>query len=148
MAETHSKEHIKEEYSFIYGDEAVTYSVVRKPYTEGKKRKVSIKVHPNCEVVVFTPEDADKTDIHEAVMKRSKWIFDALTEFRHHLEYVQTKHYVSGEMQFYLGRRYVLKVVEDKEALNTVKMGRGKLLVTLTKFNEDKPAMVKASRSC
>ncbi len=144
MAETHSKEHVKEEYSFIYGDEAVTYSVVRKPHIEGKKRKVSIKVHPNCEVVVFTPEDADKTDIHEAVMKRSKWIFDALTEFRHHLEYVQTKHYVSGEMQFYLGRRYVLKIVEDKEALNTVKMGRGKLLVTLTKFNEDKPAMVKA----
>lgn len=47
--------------------------------------------------------------------------------------------YVSGEMQIYLGRRYVLKIIEDADALPSVKMTRGKLLVTLTRFNEDKP---------
>lgn len=139
-----STEHNKEEYSFVYGDEAVTYEVVRKAHPEGKKRKITIKVHPNCDVIISAPEDAERSDIHEAVMTRAKWIYDALKEFRSHLEYVQPKHYVSGEMQFYLGRRYVLKIVEDAEALPTVKMTRGKLLVTLTRFNNDKTAMVKA----
>ncbi|EGR3250192.1 M48 family metallopeptidase [Vibrio alginolyticus] len=144
MTAVASTEHNKEEYSFVYGDEAVTYEVVRKAHLEGKKRKITIKIHPNCDVIISAPEDADRSDIHEAVMRRAKWIYDALKEFRGHLEYVQPKNYVSGEMQFYLGRRYVLKIVEDAEALPTVKMTRGKLLVTLTRFNNDKTAMVKA----
>ncbi|RCS73050.1 M48 family metallopeptidase [Vibrio casei] len=149
MTSVNSKEGNKEEYAFIYGDEAVSYEVVRKSVPQGSshqkvKRKITIKVHPNCEVVVTSPEDANREDIHQAVMKRAKWIYDALKEFRGHLEYVQAKHYVSGEMQFYLGRRYVLKIVEDADALPTVKMTRGKLLVTLTRFNDDKTAMVRA----
>ena len=135
----------KEECSFIYGDEAVTYAVVRKPHPEDKKRKITIKVHPNCEVVVTSPEDASRNDIHEAVMKRAKWIYEALKEFRSHLEYVQSKQYVSGEMQFYLGRRYMLKVIEDKSAPTpNITMYRGKLLVTLTHFNNDKSSLVRA----
>ncbi|MEZ8735655.1 M48 family metallopeptidase [Vibrio sp. 10N.239.312.D08] len=144
MTSVSSSEGNKEEYSFIYGGEAVSYEVVRKTVAEGKKRKITIKVHPNCEVVVTSPENAERDDIHQAVMKRASWIYDALKDFRSHLEYVQPKHYVSGEMQFYLGRRYVLKIVEDAEALPTVKMTRGKLQVTLTRFNDDKTAMVRA----
>ncbi|MFC1234422.1 M48 family metallopeptidase [Vibrio sp. F74] len=144
MTSVNSEERNREEYSFIYGDEAVSYEVVRKPHPEGKKRKITIKVHPNCEVVITAPEDANRADIHMAVMKRAKWVYDALKDFRAHLEYVQSKNYVSGEMQFYLGRRYVLKVVEDRDALPSVKMTRGKLQVTLTRFNEDKTAMVRA----
>ncbi|MFA0080981.1 M48 family metallopeptidase [Vibrio breoganii] len=144
MASVTSNERNKEEYSFVYGDEAVCYEVVRKPVVEGKKRKIAIKVNPNCEVVINAPDDALRDDIHQAVMKRAKWIYDALKEFRGHLEYVQPKSYVSGEMQFYLGRRYVLKVVEDREAISSVKMQRGKLLVTLNRFNDDKQALTKA----
>ena len=143
MASVASNERDKEQYSFIYGDEAIGYEVVRHAYREEKKRKITIKVHPNCEVIVASPEDANREDIHQAVMKRAKWIYDALKEFRVHLEYVQPKHYVSGEMQFYLGRRYLLKIVEEPDAVPTVKMTRGKLLVTLTRFNDDKTAMVK-----
>lgn len=100
MTSVSSSEGKLEEYSFIYGDEAVTYEVVRKPHLEGKKRKIAIKVHPNCEVVVNAPDDAKRSAIHEAVMKRAKWIYEALKEFQGHLEYVQPKAYVSGEMQF------------------------------------------------
>ncbi|MCH4296122.1 M48 family metallopeptidase [Shewanella sp. 3B26] len=135
----------QEEYSFVYGDEAVTYAVVRKLHREGKQRKIAIKVHPNCEIVVSAPEDAQREDIHAGVMQRARWIYEALKEFRGHLAYVQPKAYVSGEMQFYLGRRYVLKVVEnpDPDGVNSVKMERGKLQVSLIRFNNDKHAMVK-----
>lgn len=144
MTAISEKEGSIEEYSFIYGDEAISYEVIRKIYAEGKKRKITIKVHPDCRVVVTSPCDAQSTDIHNAVIKRAAWIWDAITEFRSHLEYVQTKQYVSGEMQFYLGRRYVLKVIENPDAISTVKLERGKLLVSLSRFNEDKAALTKA----
>ncbi|MCL1078019.1 M48 family peptidase [Parashewanella spongiae] len=135
---------IKEEYSFVYGDEAVTYEVIRKPQSEDKKRKIIIKVHPNCEIIVTSPEDAERSDIHEAVMKRARWIYVALKEFRSHLEFIQSKQYISGEMQFYLGRRYVLKVIEDSDtATSSIKLYRGKLLVTLSTLNKDKANQVK-----
>ena len=125
--------------------EAVTYQVVRKPHPEArKKRKIAIKVHPNCEVVVNAPEDAERSDIHDAVMKRANGFTLRSREFRGHLQYVQPKEYVSGEMQFYLGRRYVLKVIEDHDAIANVKMDRGQLLVTLNRFNQDKQALTKA----
>ncbi|MGI9281484.1 MAG: M48 family metallopeptidase [Endozoicomonas sp.] len=147
MSSVSSGEHTKEEYSFVYGDEAVPYQVIRKRHPEGdlsnKPRKITIRVHPDCEVVVTTPEDADNADIHEAVMKRAKWIWDAMIEFRSHQKYVQTKNYVSGEMQFYLGRRYVLKIVKDEKAAASVKMSRGKLMVTLPEFKSNKTSLVK-----
>lgn len=144
MTSVGATEQQNEEYSFVYGDEAVTYCVIRKPHPEGKKRKIAIKVHPSAEVVITAPEDAERAAIHEAVMKRAKWIDTALQEFRTQQEYVQPKCYVSGEMQFYLGRRYVLKVVEDAEAAAMVKMQRGQLLVTLRRFDERKQEYTQA----
>lgn len=140
----------KEEYSFIYGDEAISYQVVRKQVSDKQaseqiKRKIGIKLHPSGDVIITAPTDAKQSAIHDAVMKRARWIWQGLVEFRTHKEYVQTKQYVSGEMQFYLGRRYVLKVIENAESFNSIKMERGKLLVTLTRFNNDKTALVKAS---
>jgi len=144
MTSVTSTERSKEQYSFVYGDEAIAYEVTRKPHPEGKKRKVAIKVHPNCEVIVTAPTDAEREDIHQAVMKRAKWAYEALQSFRGQLDYVQSKHYVSGEMQFYLGRRYVLKVVEDPNSPTSVKMTRGKLLVSLRTFDGDKSEAVKS----
>ncbi len=138
------KESDIEEYSFIYGDEAVTYEVIRKAFAEGKRQKITIRVHPDCRIAVTAPEAAEKAAIHDAVIQRAPWIWKALTEFRSHWEFVQTKHYVSGEMLFYLGHRYVLKVVEDNDAASNVKMLRGKLLVTLNHFDEHKQEKVKA----
>ena len=144
MTSVNVSEADKEEYGFVYGDEAVTYEVIRKKLVEGKKRKITIKVHPNCEVIIGAPDDALLEDIHKAVMKRAKWVYDALQAFRVHLEHTQEKNYVSGEMQFYLGRRFVLKVIENIEATSSVKMTRGKLLVSLKQFNDDKQALTKA----
>lgn len=144
MTSVDSRERSKEEYCFRYGDEAISYEVVRKVVHEGKKRKVSIKIHPNCEVVVIAPGDARNHEIHEAIIKRGRWICDALMEFRSYREHVQHKQYVSGEMLFYLGRRYVLKIVEDPNGLTHVKMARGKLLVSLRRFDKAKQRLVKS----
>lgn len=144
MASVDSKERDKEESYFRYGDEVVSFEIVRKEFPEGRKRKIAVKVHPNCEVIVIAPADAQNHEIHEAVVKRGRWICEALTEFRTHHEHVQPKQYVSGEMLFYLGRRYALKVVEDPQEIAQVKMTRGKLVVSLRRFGKGKEMLVKA----
>ncbi|WP_028868703.1 M48 family metallopeptidase [Psychromonas arctica] len=143
MTSVNSNERNKELYSFIYGEQAIAYEVIRKSFAEDKKKKITIRVHPDCEVIVTAPECSNNTDIHDAVIKRAKWIWDAVCEFQTHQEYVQNKNYVSGEMQFYLGRRYMLKVVKDNNSSSSVKLLRGKLLVSLTKFDENKTELVK-----
>lgn len=135
-------------YSEIhYADDFIAYEVIRKPVkiisASSKRplasapRKVRIKVHPDGRVVATAPEDAADTAIHEAVQKRARWIWQSLQDFTKQSSEVLPKAYVSGESQFYLGRRYVLKVVIDATQDNAVKLTRGKLTVTLTQSSTD-----------
>ena len=126
---------------FIYGEDLIAYDIVRKSTgSTGTARKVLIKVHPDGRVVATAPEDATEALIKEAVSKRARWIWQHLQDFVKQSTDVLPRHYISGETQFYLGRRYVLKVhrVEQAEGDESaeqqgqsVKLSRGKLNVTL-----------------
>lgn len=120
---------------FIYGNDTIHYDVIRKsrPADSTKKaaRKVIIKVHPDQRVVATVPFDATEDAIQQAMQKRARWIWQNIDEFAKQKDAVLTKRYVSGETQFYLGKRYVLKVIVDAEQVLNVKLSRGKLNVTL-----------------
>ncbi|MBF0658521.1 M48 family metallopeptidase [Psychrobacter sp. NG25] len=137
---------------FYYGQDKIDYEVVRKEVTykekinqpesdkliakKTKPRKVVIKVHPDQRVVATAPVDATDEMIYDAMMKRARWIWQSLQGFAKQQDHVLLKRYVSGETQFYLGRRYVLKVITNIETANvihsTVKLSRGKLNVELS----------------
>jgi predicted metal-dependent hydrolase len=120
---------------FTYGNDTIHYDVIRKtkPAENAKKtaRKVIIKVHPNQHVVVTVPHDASDDAIQDAMHKRARWIWQSIDEFAKQKDTVLPKRYVSGETQFYLGKRYVLKVIVDAEQVPNVKLSRGKLNVTI-----------------
>ena len=151
---------------FYYGKDKIQYEVVRKDTKNKsrsnnlitdetkpcKPRKVVIKVHPDQRVVATAPIDASDEMIHDAMMKRARWIWQSLQDFAKQKDHVLPKRYVSGETQFYLGRRYVLKVITDAEASDvissTVKLSRGKLNVELSQIDselgsEERAALVK-----
>ncbi|PKG65214.1 M48 family peptidase [Psychrobacter sp. Choline-02u-13] len=154
---------------FYYGQYKIDYEVVRKEviYKEkiskpesdkliakkAKPRKVVIKVHPDQRVVATAPNDATDEVIYDVMMKRARWIWQSLQDFAKQQDHVLPKRYVSGETQFYLGRRYVLKVITNIETANvihsTVKLSRGKLNVELSKSDstlniEERTAIVKS----
>jgi hypothetical protein len=149
---------------FYYGQDKIHYEVVRKKVKnkpesdkliakKTKPRKVVIKVHPDQRVVATAPVDASEEIIHDAIMKRARWIWQSLQDFTKQKNHVLPKRYVSGETQFYLGRRYVLKVITDAEANDginsTVKLSRGKLNVELSQSDstlniEERTAIVKS----
>lgn len=149
---------------FYYGEDKIHYEVVRKEATykattgkskadmltteKSKPRKVVIKVHPDQRVVATVPVDASDEIIHDAIMKRARWIWQSLQDFAKQKDHVLSKRYVSGEPQFYLGRRYVLKVIINSETDNTinrtVKLSRGKLNVILPQSDSELDAEKRA----
>ncbi len=72
-----------------------------------------------------------KKAIEDAMHKRARWIWQSIDDFAKRKYTVLPKRYVSGETQFYLGKRYVLKVIVDAEQVPNVKLSRGKLNVTI-----------------
>ncbi|WP_095498382.1 M48 family metallopeptidase [Paraferrimonas haliotis] len=120
---------------FSYGEDSIHYDIIRKSKPTdselSKKRKIVIKVHPDQRVVAIAPHDASDDSIQDAMLKRARWVWQSIEEFAKQKETVLHKRYVSGETQFYLGKRYVLKVLVDSEAIPNVKLSRGKLNVTI-----------------
>jgi len=116
----------EDQLSFIYGDKRVGYTLIREPVS--KLDKIQIKVHPNTQVLVKAPESASNEQIHQAILKRARWIWKSLQEYSVHQSLKTTKHYRSGEMMFYMGRRYVLKLIQSQNN-PTVKLIRGQLQV-------------------
>jgi len=146
MSEICSK--TQEQGVLSYGDKIIHYDIIRRTAISNddqtKRRKVIIKVHPDQRVVATVPNDASTDAIQDAVRKRAKWVWASINEFASQNEYVMPRQYVSGEAQFYLGRRYVLKVIIDPDQTSNVKLHRGKLTVTFKKHYDDRAVKIKA----
>ena len=110
--------------SFNYGDETIPFQRVARQQAQGK---VLIKVHPDCRVVVSVPAGIADTEVVAAVQQRGRWIYQQLREFCQQMEHVTPRQYVSGESHYYLGKQYLLKVLETSENTQGVKLLRGKL---------------------
>ena len=129
---------------FPYGNDIIPYDVIRKSQiSQVKARKVVIKVHPDQRVVATVPYDATDESIQDAMLKRARWIWQNIEEFAKQKNYVLPKRYVSGETQFYLGRRYGLKVCIDPDKRSSVKLSKGKFNVTLRKDYDDRATVIK-----
>ncbi|MCW8127884.1 M48 family metallopeptidase [Microbulbifer halophilus] len=121
--------------SFNYGDERIFFE--RLPRTEGVRR-VLVKVHPDCRVQVAAPPQCDDAEVLATVKKRGRWIYRQLRDFRARLEHLTPRRYVSGESHYYLGKQYLLKVIEAPGKVQGVKLFRGKLEVSVRQKGADK----------
>jgi hypothetical protein len=117
-----------QQYQFYYGDELISFERVER---KGDVRRILIKVHPDCRVVVHAPHEASDDGVMQAVKKRSRWISNKLDGFKLQLADVRPRQYISGESHYYLGRRYMLKVDVQENVKSQVKLLRGRLEVTV-----------------
>ncbi|EKT4487130.1 M48 family metallopeptidase [Shewanella algae] len=121
--------------SFHYGDEQIFFERVKRPQATDK---VLIKVHPDCRVIASAPEGAESEAVLSAVKKRGRWIYEQLRDFRKQLEFTTPRQYISGESHYYLGKQYLLKVIEAPEQVQGVKLLRGKLEVSVRTKSKEK----------
>lgn len=122
-------------HSFLYGDERIEFERVPRG---GSKEAVQIKVHSDGAVRVHAPRDASEDDVLKAVQKRGRWIYQQLRDFRELQQHHTPRQYLSGESHYYLGKQYLLKVYEAPDAIESVKMLRGKLEVRVRQKRAEK----------
>lgn len=122
-------------HAFTYGDERIPFSFESR---YSATSRVLIRVHPDCRVVVSAPKNASNEEVLAAVRKRARWIWQQRQTFSKQQEHVFPRRYVSGESHFYLGKRYVLKVIENEAVAQQVKLWRGKIEVTIRKKSPEK----------
>lgn len=116
-----------EQHILAYGDERIPYCVNLDPK---RTTRIAIHVDPDGTVVVDAPLDRSDEMIQKAVHKRARWIVNHVSEARERYRHVQPKSYVSGEQILYLGRRYMLKVIQSDQAGGTAKLRGNKLEIT------------------
>jgi len=112
-----------------YGGQDIPYKVC---FVPGRLAKIAIHVHPDGSVQVDSPQNAELANIKQAVNKRARWLHNHLSQIRIQYENVLPREYVSGESHFYLGRRFVLKVLPIKgDGIEpSVKLKQGQLQVS------------------
>lgn len=125
----------KTNLSFNYADEQISFERLLRAEASSK---ILIKVLPDCRVQISAPETASDEQIISAAKKRARWIYQQLREFRHRQEHVRPRKYVSGESLYYLGKQYVLKVIQHADETPSVKLLRGKIEVTVREKSIEK----------
>lgn len=107
----------------------ITFGVDKIPFElRAKKRNcqsITIKVKPDCQVVVLAPPQASSDEIIVAVNKRARWVHNKLQLFKSQQESIAPRQYISGESHYYLGKQYVLKVIDEPDITPQVKLLRG-----------------------
>ena len=122
-------------FNFRYGEHLIPFErVTRKSISN----RILIRVSPDCQVIVSAPKEADNEEVLSAVKKRSRWIYEQLRDFRKQLEFTTPRQYISGESHYYLGKQYLLKVIEAPNQVQGVKLLRGKLEVSVKIKNAEK----------
>lgn len=109
-----------------YGDDRIPYTVNEVPT---RTTRVAIHVNPDGSVVVDAPPNQPDETIAKAVQRRARWVSDNVAEAKGRFVNVRPRSYVSGEQVLYLGRRYVLKVLQDDESRGTVRLKGNRLEV-------------------
>lgn len=109
-----------------YGDQRIPYRVL---FVPGRRSRLSIHVHPDGSVQVEAPPETSLQDVKQAVSRRARWLSKQLDQVRRRRAHLLRREYVSGESHFYLGRRYPLKIRENRNAKPSVRLWRGQFQV-------------------
>lgn len=115
------------QHILVYGDERILYQI--NPDSK-RTARIGIHVEPDGSVVVDAPPGQPNEMVHRGVQKRARWISDHVADARERYRHVQPKSYISGEQVLYLGRRYVLKVVQSDDARGMARLRGNKLEVS------------------
>lgn len=110
-----------------YGDAHIAYRVF---FVPKMRHKIAIHVHPDGSVQVDAPEATSMAEVKAAVAQKARWLSAQLDRIDRRHRHLSPREYVSGESHLYLGRRYLLKVLESSHETAGVKLRCGQLQVT------------------
>ncbi|MGI6047756.1 MAG: M48 family metallopeptidase [Petrimonas sp.] len=80
-----------------------------------KRKTLGITVNPDGEVIVKAPENADLEIVEQKIRKRIAWILRQQNYFRSFGDATPKRRFISGESHLYMGRQYILRVIDGKK---------------------------------
>lgn len=92
-----------------YGTISIQYSI---KFT--KRKTLGITVTPEGKVLLSAPLGSSQELIESKLLKRARWIVKQQSYFLSFGTHTPPKKYVSGESHYYLGKQYMLKVMNGK----------------------------------
>lgn len=95
--------------SILYGSTLIEFNI---EYVE--RKTLGIKVHPDGTVSLKAPINATLDDIRNKVHHRAAWILRQRRYFESFGTPTTERQYISGESHLYLGRQYMLRIMERK----------------------------------
>ncbi len=107
-----------------FGNKEIIYTIEWRP-----RKTMEIRVFPDKSVRVRAPQDAGLEKIRQKVRKRAPWILRQQRFFENYLPKTVARRYVNGETHLYMGRQYLLKIVDAPH--NRVRL-KGKFLIVET----------------
>ena len=113
-----------------YSTKQIAFSVAEK-----KRKSIAVEVHPDTSVQIKAPLDCSIDTIKKVVSKRSRWIIKQQKFFEQFLPETPKREYVIGETHKYLGRNYILKIINAQES--KVKIQGSYLVVFTTKSTSE-----------
>ncbi|MEG1923581.1 MAG: SprT family zinc-dependent metalloprotease [Clostridia bacterium] len=84
------------------------YELIRKNI-----KNVYIKIMPNEKIRITAPINMSIDSIENIIEKKSKWIYNTLEKLKHKDKKIIHK-YIDGELFYYLGNKYYLKIIENQ----------------------------------
>lgn len=115
-------------YAVRYGEREFCFHL--SVLNAAQKSAIRVHVHPDGRVEVEAPASASIVEIKATVQRRARWVLKHLDNIEERHRDARPRQWVSGESQLYLGRRYVLKVIDAPDQRKvTCKLIRGQLRV-------------------
>jgi len=80
-----------------------------------KRKTIALNVSPKGELEVVAPNEMDDKQIESVINKKKFWIYKTINKTKEKLSKQLKKEFISGELFWYLGKRYRLDVTNDCE---------------------------------
>jgi predicted metal-dependent hydrolase len=104
------------------------------------RKTLGVAVHPDMEVMVKAPVGTSVKIIKEKLRKKAPWIIKQQSFFLSFYPGTPERKFISGETHLFLGRQYLLKIIEENS--EGIKL-KGKILEVTSTDKSAVPQIVK-----
>ena len=123
--------------NFLYKENKINVKVIYR-----KRKTISIRIIPKDNIEIISPKALSISYLKNVLIEKSSWIIKTLDKFENLEEDFKEKQYTNGEVFYYLGEKYILTIVEDKNTQNNknyvyIRISEDKLIINTNNNEKD-----------
>lgn len=121
------------ELIFLYKEKSINVKIIYR-----KRKNISIKVIHKNNIEIISPRSVSLSFLKRVLDEKSSWIIKTLDKFENVDENFHNRKYINGEIFYYRGEEYELKIIEDenseknKKSYCYINISSKELLITTT----------------